>query len=456
MQRVYAIALIAVRNAMRSRFLLALLAFLLLALIGLPLTVKGDGTLAGQVRLLLRYTLGLAMWILSIATVWSACASVSGEIRDRTAQMIVGKPVRPLDLWLGKWLGVLWMNGALLLLCTGITYLAVQWTVAADQWSDAERAELQTHVLVAQRHLRPRQTDQRTEIQQQLQALRERGEWPPEQSEAEVRTEIERTLRHREQTVAPGATRRWVFDLPRTPPADRPLRLRYRFAVSVLDLEPVQGRWQAGDPAAPSRFRQDVEDPPRTWHTLTIPGEWIAADGTLTLEFANLNERPVIALFDPARDLRLLVYEGGFTGNFLRAVWLLLLHLAFLGAIGITAGSYFSLPVAALTSFYALLMVQAAHVIGQIAGSAARPLQAPGAGGLSELFAVATAALHAGIYHVVRPVAGTNPLDRVAGGEWISWTESGLALLIKIGLYSGVLLVLGVWHLSRKEVALPS
>ena len=101
MNRILAIAGIAIRNAVRSRVVIILLGILLLVIIGLPLTVKGDGTIAGQVRILLSYTLGFVSFILSLATLWAGCAAVSLEIQEKQIHLVVTKPVRRVQIWLG-------------------------------------------------------------------------------------------------------------------------------------------------------------------------------------------------------------------------------------------------------------------------------------------------------------------------------------------------------------------
>ena len=80
MKRTIAIASIAIRSAVRSRVVGVLIVLLLLAIIGLPLTLKSDGTLAGEVQVRLTYALGAVMTILSIATWWAVCAAVSAEM----------------------------------------------------------------------------------------------------------------------------------------------------------------------------------------------------------------------------------------------------------------------------------------------------------------------------------------------------------------------------------------
>ncbi len=456
MQAVWAIVLISMRNAVRSKIVLVLLFFLLLTLIGLPLTVRGDGTLSGHVQLLLRYTLGLALLILSLATVWASCAAVSSDIRDRQIQLVISKPVRAVQVWLGQWLGVSLLNGGLWVLCILVTYGALRWTTRPAMLSAEDQETLATEILVAQRRVTPRARDLQAEVAREYQAARARGEWPPETPTSQIWPVIERHVSARANAVAPGGQNRWVFQLPRRVPPDRSLILRYRFAVSVLDMGAIGGIWRAGPPNDPRRFRESVRVAPLAWHSIAIPPEWVAADSTLTVEFANVHERPLMVLFDPDNDLRLMVYEGGFLANLMRAGLSLLFHLAFLSAIGITAGTFFSIPVAALTSFYLLLLLNAGRFVRRLATREVSLADTTDAGMLEQVVAAVTQGIYRILDIVIRPVYAENPLDFIAVGEWIGWGEVGYQFVVKIGLYGTILLGLGVWHLARKEVALPA
>jgi len=225
---------------------MVLLAFLLITLVGLPLTVQGDGTLPGHVRVLIRYTLGLATLILSIATVWASCAAISTEIRDRQIQLVVSKPVRASQIWLGKWLGLMAINALFLVLCFASTFVALRGTAQSNRWSDTEIEQLHTEILVAQHKLAPRTRDVREEVQRQYRAARARGEWPAEIPTENVLPRIERAVRAQANSVPAGSSNRWVFDVPHPPPDERPLILRYRFSLSVMDLEPVPCRLRTG------------------------------------------------------------------------------------------------------------------------------------------------------------------------------------------------------------------
>lgn len=458
MNSVFAIALITLRSAVRSKVVLVLLLVLFAVVIGLPLTVRGDGTLQGHVQILLRYTLGLSMFVLSMSTLWAGCAAISSEIKDRQIQMIRTKPVYAVQVWLGKWLGLLVLNFFLISLSFLSTYVALRWTTQPDRLDAEEQEQLHTEILVAQRSLKPREIDRSAEVVRRYEEARARGEIAPEATAAEVMPVMERIVRTQAYTVGPGSYLRWTFDLPTRPPADRPLVLRYRFSLSVMDVEPIRGTWTIGALNSPHRMLANIEEPPQAWQTLSIPVDLIEPNGTLTVEFANVHDQPITVVFDPDTGLQLLVYEGGFVANYLRAALLILFHLAFLASIGITAGAYFSMPVAVLTSLYALILVNAGRFVGQVAQRgfdlSVGAGNKPGIG--AHLFETLIRVLYHGLDVVVRPVYAANPLDFVATGEWISWGSVGYMFLIKVLLYGGILAALGAWHLAHKEVALPA
>jgi hypothetical protein len=458
MSAILAILILSLRNAIRSRVVVILLVALATTLIGLPLTLKGDGTLAGEARMLLRYTLGLATFILSLATVWAACAAVASDLRARHIQLIASKPVHPWQLWFGKWLGVVTLSTALLLICLATTAIAYRYTLHSRGTTPATTTQIQQELLSAYRALPPQPRDLDAAIEAAYTAGQARGEWPADADPATIRPQLERTLRAQANAVPGGATNTWTFTLPVNRPADAPLLLRYRFNLSTLSMAELHGTWTLTTPDNVTRWTQTVADTPRTGHQLAIPADALPADiRTLRLTFTNHDADAPTALFDPTDGLALRVYSSGFLTNYGKAGLLLFLHIAFLAAIGVTAGAFFSMPVAALTSFYALLLLYASHAINQIiSGGAGRlPANAPTATRLVDSIEALAALIYGGLFNVLRPIHTLAPLQRLAEADAITWTEVGAASFHHLILYVGALALLGAWHLRRKEVALP-
>ena len=102
------------KAAIRYRFVVAMAVALLVIVFGIPLLLKSDGTAKGTVQLVLTYTLGSTTALLGIASLWMGCGTLARESADNVMQMGAVKPVARWRVWLGKWLGIMLLNAALM------------------------------------------------------------------------------------------------------------------------------------------------------------------------------------------------------------------------------------------------------------------------------------------------------------------------------------------------------
>src|SRR5882672_5469199 len=116
MQRLTAIAKLTLKAAFRYRLVQILAVLLFGAVVGLPLIIKHDGTAQGFTQILLTYTLGTITTLLGFATLWLACGTLARDVEECQMQMVAVKPIARWQIWLGKWLGILSLNAALLAL----------------------------------------------------------------------------------------------------------------------------------------------------------------------------------------------------------------------------------------------------------------------------------------------------------------------------------------------------
>src|SRR4051795_1713703 len=114
MQRLLAIALLTWKAAFRFRLFLVLAGLLLAAVIGLPILIKDGGTARGFTQILLTYTLSAITALLGLSTLWLACGTLARDIEECQMQMVSVKPIARWQIWLGKWLGIMSLNAALL------------------------------------------------------------------------------------------------------------------------------------------------------------------------------------------------------------------------------------------------------------------------------------------------------------------------------------------------------
>src|SRR3954465_1549815 len=127
MRPLFAIAGLTWKAAFRFRLFWVLTALLLGSVVALPLLLKDDGTARGFTQILLTYTLSVITTLLGFSTLWLACGTLARDVEDCQMQMVAVKPVARWEIWLGKWLGLLMLNAALLAVAGGSVYGLLQW-----------------------------------------------------------------------------------------------------------------------------------------------------------------------------------------------------------------------------------------------------------------------------------------------------------------------------------------
>ena len=365
MNSILAIATICFRSAIRSKVVVILLGFVLLAMIGLPLSIETDGTAEGYARILVTYTLGAVAILLSIATLWAGCAAVSDEIVTRQIHLVLTKPVTCFQVWVGKWLGLMALNG-LLLAFAGITLMALLWYGPGQQeLSEEQQASIREQILVAHHVAGPELPD----VEEDVEAAYQR--WLNQQAGANIfRPETIKDQLRRERLArifsAPAETElTMTFSLPPGFDRDRPLYIEYQFDTSEPAPLEVPHQWRAGLANGTWQVTVDNSVVARTRHRVTLPASTVEPDGTLQLGFRHTYAEPITVLFAPDRGVAVLTYDGPFVSNLARGLLMTLFQLSFLAALGVTTGSLFSLPVAAFASLFGMvLMISAPYIEG--------------------------------------------------------------------------------------------
>jgi hypothetical protein len=457
MNKLLAVAYLTIREAVRSRLMAALAVFLFAAVFWLSISIRGDGTLEGRVQVLLEYGLGAAFAILAVATLGIAAASVSGDIEEKTIQLIAVKPLPRWGIWFGRWLGLLTLNAVLLSLCAGIAYGIVSWHLRVSSSTTSEQASVQDNILTARR-LIPAQPPN-VEVQARAVADRLIQESGAENiSPSEALADARRQMILAYQTVGPLDSRQWAFEIPAEENTLHPLLLRIQFRHGSVDRIPMTGRWLVRSPTTTNAVAIAVTNLSAGVHRLALPAD-IANGRRLTVTFENGAagaSGPVV--FHGSRGVELLVGAHDFGPNLLRAVGLLFLRLALLAAIGLTAGAAFSTPVATFMAAAFAIM----GILVQYSVFSATPDASAFADHHHdedsflpqwvETIMTPVARVAAGI---ITPAIQYDPLGALADGQWISLAELLKAFAVLVLLYGGAAAGIGVWILRRRELALP-
>ena len=127
MQKILAIAWLTWKAAFRFRLFLVIAVLLLAAVVGIPILIKSDGTARGFTEILITYTLSAITALLGLSTLWLSCGTLARDIEECQMQIVATKPVARWQIWLGKWLGIVSLNAALLFLSGACVYGLLQW-----------------------------------------------------------------------------------------------------------------------------------------------------------------------------------------------------------------------------------------------------------------------------------------------------------------------------------------
>ena len=338
--------------------------FIILLVVLLPVmgaSMTGDGTLKGRLQTFVSYGLSLTSLLLCLLTIIVSSYSLTSDIEQRQIYTVLTKPVRRFQLLLGKLLGVILLDVALLVLFSAIIYGITIYIPKFYNATEAELAQVENEFYTARAALTPPEVDVTREVLDTYSKLEKTGQL--EQlfrglSRKKIIAAITSRKLFEKRAAVVGQQLLWEFDNVKPLDPNQSLFVKFKYDVSVNppDLQ-VYGRWVVGD-YRQVRYGEKIKTPIytfdrkdliRTFYEQEIPADAVAEDGYLAVGFLNvpLNNTPVIF---PPDGLQVLYEAGSFTANFIKAVLLILFRLIFLASLGILASTFLSFPVAILLS----------------------------------------------------------------------------------------------------------
>lgn len=455
MQRLFAIIWITWKAAVRFRLFLVLVVLLLASVVGLPLLIKDDGTARGFTQILLTYTLSTISVLLGLSTLWLACGTLAREVEDCQMQVLAVKPIPRWQIWLGKWLGILSLNAALLAISGACLYGLLLYR--SHHLPEDQQKILRNEVLVSRASAKPPDINQRIE-EETDRILRERLEKSrvDQANLLEVRKQIREQVKARFQVVPPGYSRTWQVDLglARYSLRDQPLFLRVKFNSADRSASGTwDGFWAVGVPRQTKLWRSDLLSlAPDTFHEIEIPPGLMDENGILTVTFVNPNNTALLFPLDDGFEI--LYREGGFGLNFIRGLGIIFCWMALLAAIGLASSSFLSFPVAAFFSLGLLAIVLASGTMANAVseGTIANYNAEKGTKGWSPADPIVIPTFEA-VLKIISLARDFSPVDSLSTGRSITWTELGRAFAQIVVLLAGGIAVFGMAVFTRRELA---
>lgn len=472
----FAIVKLTCRSAVRSNVFRFLLFLLIICVILVPNTLKGDGTARGYLQVMLEYSTAFVAVILSTSVIWLACKEFCTDMENGQLHMIAVKPVSLVTVWFGKFTGVFLIHFILLAISFAFIYGFLMFQYGRQNFTPEERARMENEVFVGRRAFTPYIGDLEKKVQEelkkQLESAKKLGQPLPAMNGAERRKYIHNL---RVQVLAqmgevqPGKSKIWYYEgLPES--YKDPVYIGYRIysgTIGSKNQKIGQGFWffryvqkivdentkdKDGNPVVKETREIPLQKPPEqiltsSYQEFSVPGDILVYKGTASIGFANLQSKDSEVMhFQVTESPRLLLKETSFLNNYIRAMLGIAMGILALGLIASSFSAFLSMPTAVfLTLSYLLTGLFSSYLISSI--------EATGGDNLEFLDRVGSTLARI-MMSLLIPVQSFFVSGHLATGTLIEFSYLGNLLIFNI-IFKGLpLALLGIWLYWRRELAL--
>jgi len=440
------VMLLALRASFRARVVSFLLLVQLVCALTLPSVVKGDGTPAGDLEILLTYTLGFCFAIQALATLWAACSLFASEIASLRIQMSVVKPISFTAMWLGRWFALLLLNGLLLIVVYLMVYGRVRLTQHEKGWPD--------DVIPASMHLsRPLLLTPEEEALHIFNRMKLADELPKNLSRKQILTTLTEQARERYDVINPGDEFHLDFNVARAVRPEDSIVLRFKFDTAYGTRQHVKGVCRLAASHNPNKqVERQIDNITQSVIALTYPAaEFLdlstpdqdLRNFTLLFNYTSDETEASALLLRMRQDIALLIPGGSFEMNLARSAFLQWCVLAILSAFGLTLSACFSFPVASFTASVVLALVM---ISGGVLPMVTQEDEQKRANRIGIEILRATR-------YITRSATETAPLTSIVRGERIAREVILTGALWNMGLMPLAFMILACAALRRRELA---
>ncbi len=486
MSSFFAVVKLTCRSAWRSHIFQLLLVVLVLCIFILPNTLISDGTLKGEIQLLLQYSFGFIFGILAISSVWLVCSEVCSDVENGKLHMLTVKPISRAKILLAKFTGVVLIHLILLFISSVVIYIFVMAKMSDRNWffgesklkteeQLAEHQAVRSQIFIAKRKYAPEMPDFNELAQQEFQVRMEEAkknnqdisQYTIGTSATNILEDIRNELLLQAALVKTGDLLVWKY----SGLADNitaPLYLRYHiYPMNGVSNEQdrTYGAWMfriyylrndedanAANPDETVVSEIQSLNPEimltslETEMLIPIRPEYLIYKGNVEVGFTNLDvdEKPLT--FEYSKGPFLLVPVTGFFNNYLRTVLVMAFGICSLTLVAAACSACFSLPIAIFFSVAYIF----AGIIADYLISSFTDLPGYQPSGIEVYGQVAGGILT----KLIVPLQDFFVTGFLASGELIEWATVISVFLFDVLFRSLPLYLLGTWLYSRRELAL--
>jgi len=453
MGSIWAVAVNTVKQALRMRVAVVFIVLLAVLLPVMGLSVTGDETAKGKCQTFVSYGLSLTSLLLCLLTIAVSVHTLSSDITEKQLYTVITKPIRRFELILGKFIGVVLLGSALLLLFSAVVYLVTVYTPALSGASAEQLKSVKDEFFTARAALSPGEVDVVKDVENAYKRLDESGQLKElfkDLSRKQIMDRLTKQQKLQKRSAAVGHELVWEFNNVKPLEAGASLFVRFKYDVSVTPTDrQVYGGWRIGD-IRQLRYGTGIETPIReykrkdlirTFHEIEVPADVVADDGYLAVVFLNAPLNDTTVIFPLEEGLEVLYKADTFTANYIRAVLFILLRLIFLAALGLLASSFLSFPVSILlclvvffTANFSGFILESFEYLGE---------------NVSDVYSFTFAPLMRALPQFDK----FNPSKYLVSGGLMSWALLGQALAVMVFLKAFILLVFTLVIFSYREIA---
>ncbi len=226
MRSIWAVARQTLAQCLRMKVAGVFIVLLAVVVTALPFTLKGDGTLAGQIRTFLSYSVSMTTVLLTIVTIFLSVGVVSSDVQDKQVFLLAVKPLGRGEYVLGRWLGVVVFDAILILASGAIIYGLAQHLRGGKVMNDNDRRAVEMEIFSSRAKVRPDSIEgdieknildrigrlkQEGRYDASLDAYKERTGGDRQAAEVMLLDEIRQQVTEDLQSVKPGESMTLVF-----------------------------------------------------------------------------------------------------------------------------------------------------------------------------------------------------------------------------------------------------